>query len=38
MANHWLGICYLKGYGVPKNITRANDLLKTNFEDQPTTF
>ena len=37
MANHWLGICYLKGYGVPKNITRANDLLKTNFEDQPTT-
>jgi hypothetical protein len=37
MAKYWLGVCYLKGYGVTKDIAKANDLLKTNFEEQITT-
>ncbi len=37
MAKYWLGICYLKGYGVAIDSAKANDLLKTNFEEQITT-
>ncbi|WP_428743079.1 T9SS type A sorting domain-containing protein [Tenacibaculum sp.] len=32
MAKYWLGVCYYHGYGVDKNIAKANELLKTNFE------
>ncbi len=31
MAKYWLGICFYKGYGVSKNIQKANELLGTNF-------
>ena len=34
MAKYWLGVCYLKGYGVVKNISKANALLNTRFEEQ----
>ena len=34
MAKHWLGVCYLKGYGVAKDIAKAKELLKTNFKAQ----
>lgn len=30
MANYWLGVCYLNGYGVEKNLNKANELLGTN--------
>jgi hypothetical protein len=32
MAKYWLGVCYFYGYGVPKNIEKANKLLETHFE------
>ncbi len=32
MAKYWLGVCYLNGYGVSKNIQKANELLETNFD------
>ena len=32
MAKYWLGVCYYKGYGVVKNIQKANELLETNFK------
>lgn len=32
MAKYWLGVCYYKGYGVTKNIPKANELLETNFK------
>lgn len=32
MAKYWLGYCYLFGYGVTKNIEKANELLGTNFD------
>lgn len=28
MAKYWLGVCYYYGYGVPKNISKAEELLK----------
>lgn len=31
MAKYWLGVCYYYGYGVEKNIGKANELLGTNF-------
>ncbi|CAM1345102.1 T9SS type A sorting domain-containing protein [Tenacibaculum amylolyticum] len=31
MAKYWLGVCYYYGYGVEKDILKANELLKTNF-------
>ncbi|CAL2089942.1 T9SS type A sorting domain-containing protein [Tenacibaculum sp. 190524A05c] len=31
MAKYWLGVCYHYGYGVAKDITKANELLGTNF-------
>ena len=31
MATYWLGTCYYYGYGVEKNIAKANELLGTNF-------
>ena len=33
MANYWLGICYYYGYGVQKDIIKANELLGANFEN-----
>ncbi|CAM1361624.1 conserved exported hypothetical protein [Tenacibaculum sediminilitoris] len=30
MAKYWLGVCYYHGYGVDKNIAKANELLNTN--------
>jgi len=33
MATYWLGFCYYKGYGVPKDIAKANSLLGTNFSE-----
>lgn len=33
MAKYWLGVCYYYGYGVEKNVIKANELLGTNFED-----
>ncbi|REH56161.1 hypothetical protein C7448_101194 [Tenacibaculum gallaicum] len=32
MAKYWLGVCYYHGYGVDKNVAKANELLKTNFD------
>tara|TARA_R110001606_G_scaffold84439_1_gene192096 strand:+ start:372 stop:1793 length:1422 start_codon:yes stop_codon:yes gene_type:complete len=32
MAKYWLGTCYYYGYGVDKNLQKANDLLGTNFD------
>ncbi|MDO6676486.1 T9SS type A sorting domain-containing protein [Tenacibaculum sp. 1_MG-2023] len=32
MAKYWLGVCYYHGYGVEKNVAKANGLLKTNFD------
>lgn len=32
MAKYWLGVCYYHGYGVEKNVAKANELLKTNFD------
>lgn len=32
MASYWLGFCYLNGYGVAKDIDKANKLLGTTFE------
>lgn len=32
MAKYWLGTCYYYGYGVEKNLVKANELLGTNFE------
>lgn len=32
MAKHWLGVCYLKGYGVPRDLIKANELLGNNYE------
>ncbi|WP_299160890.1 T9SS type A sorting domain-containing protein [uncultured Tenacibaculum sp.] len=34
MAKYWLGVCYYYGYGVNKNITKANELLRTNFKEE----
>ncbi|MFL0116898.1 T9SS type A sorting domain-containing protein [Tenacibaculum maritimum] len=34
MAKYWLGVCYRYGYGVEKDISKANQYLGTNFEDQ----
>ncbi|WP_064966659.1 T9SS type A sorting domain-containing protein [Tenacibaculum ovolyticum] len=36
MAKYWLGVCYYKGYGVAKNIQKANKLLETNFKTTST--
>ncbi|WP_435260671.1 T9SS type A sorting domain-containing protein [Tenacibaculum sp. nBUS_03] len=33
MARYWLGICYYHGYGVNKNIAKANAFLNTNFKE-----
>jgi hypothetical protein len=33
MAKYWLGVSYYYGYGVEKNIEKANELLGTNFEN-----
>jgi hypothetical protein len=33
MAKYWLGVCYYYGYGVNRNIQKANELLGANFED-----
>lgn len=33
MAKYWLGVCYYYGYGVEKNVSKANELLGTNFEN-----
>jgi hypothetical protein len=33
MAKYWLGTCYYYGYGVEKNIAKANELLGANFEN-----
>lgn len=33
MAKYWLGVCYYYGYGVSKDIAKANELLGTNFTD-----
>jgi TPR repeat protein len=32
MAKYWLGVCYLKGYGIAQNTTLANAYLNTHFE------
>jgi len=32
MAKYWLGVSYYYGYGVEKDIQKANELLGTNFE------
>ena len=37
MAKYWLGLCYLKGYGVAKDIAKANALLETDFEQAQAT-
>ena len=34
MAKYWLGVCYLKGYGIAQNTTLANAYLNTHFESQ----
>ncbi len=31
MAKYWLGVCYYYGYGLPKNLAKANELLGTDF-------
>ncbi|TCP22375.1 hypothetical protein EV195_11224 [Tenacibaculum skagerrakense] len=31
MAKYWLGVCYYYGYGVAKDIAKANELLGTDF-------
>jgi hypothetical protein len=36
MAKYWLGVCYYYGYGVQKNIQKANELLGSNFENAVT--
>lgn len=33
MAKYWLGVCYLNGYGVDKNTSKANELLGANFSN-----
>ncbi|CAL2093214.1 conserved protein of unknown function precursor containing a T9SS type A C-terminal secretion signal [Tenacibaculum sp. 190524A02b] len=33
MAKYWLGVCNYFGYGTPKNIAKANELLDTNFNE-----
>lgn len=33
MAKYWLGVCYYYGYGVEKDLQRANELLGTNFSE-----
>lgn len=33
MSKYWLGVCYAKGYGVKKDITKANGLLGADFND-----
>jgi hypothetical protein len=33
MAKYWLGVCYYYGYGLPKNLAKANELLGANFND-----
>ena len=38
MAKYWLGVCFLKGYGVVKDIAKANTLLGTDFEQAQTTI
>lgn len=37
MAKYWLGVCYYYGYGITKDITKANELLGTNFSVTNTT-
>lgn len=37
MAKYWLGMCYKKGYGVEKDIQKANELLNTNFSESEVT-
>ena len=37
MATYWLGVCYLKGHGVPKDMAKATALLQTNYTEQETT-
>ncbi|AZJ36643.1 T9SS type A sorting domain-containing protein [Tenacibaculum singaporense] len=32
MAKYWLGVCYYYGYGIDKNVVKANEFLKTNFD------
>ena len=34
MAKYWLGVCYLKGYGIAQNTTLANAYLNTHFESK----
>lgn len=33
MAKYWLGVCYLKGYGVAKDINKTNELLGEEFAE-----
>lgn len=33
MAKYWLGVCYYYGYGVTKNIEKANELLDSSFSN-----
>ncbi len=37
MAQYWLGVCYYFGYGVPQNISLANKLLNTDFNENQKT-
>lgn len=32
MAQYWLGVCYYYGYGVPKDLEKASELLGEDFE------
>jgi hypothetical protein len=34
MANYWLGVCYLNGDGVAKDLTRAYELLGTDYQEE----
>ena len=34
MATYWLGVCYLNGYGVAKDVAKANRLLGTSFDTE----
>jgi len=36
MANYWLGVCYLNGDGVAKDINKANELLGTDYQEEQT--
>jgi len=34
MAKYWLGVCYYYGYGLPKNLAKANALLGADFNNE----